>query len=92
MTGIALEWRRLHFSLGGQHEAIGRLGVMSLVVCNLSLAGGTRLTVFLEAFEVDVFVSGFASSHRESASRSQRAFIRLAKGKEPHVPSIHECY
>ncbi|KAF5386239.1 hypothetical protein D9615_002187 [Tricholomella constricta] len=33
-------------------------------------------------FEVEVFVSGFAISHRsaESASRSQRAFIRLAKG------------
>ncbi|KAG6826961.1 hypothetical protein H0H92_013735 [Tricholoma furcatifolium] len=34
------------------------------------------------AFEVEVFVSGFAISHRslENASRSQRAFIRLAKG------------
>ncbi|TFK39506.1 hypothetical protein BDQ12DRAFT_712190 [Crucibulum laeve] len=33
-------------------------------------------------FEVEVFVSGFAISHRspEHASRSQRAFIRLAKG------------
>ncbi|KAJ7772699.1 hypothetical protein DFH07DRAFT_913580 [Mycena maculata] len=36
----------------------------------------------LEAFDIDLFVSGFASSHRapELASRSQRAFIRLAKG------------
>ncbi|KAJ7495911.1 hypothetical protein B0H11DRAFT_2001197 [Mycena galericulata] len=35
-----------------------------------------------EAFDIDLFVSGFASSHRapELASRSQRAFIRLAKG------------
>lgn len=35
-----------------------------------------------EAFEVDVFISGFATSHRtaDTASRSQRAFIRLAKG------------
>ncbi|RDB15960.1 hypothetical protein Hypma_003559 [Hypsizygus marmoreus] len=35
-----------------------------------------------EAFEVEVFISGFASNYRsaESASRSQRAFIRLAKG------------
>ncbi|KAG5642163.1 hypothetical protein DXG03_003547 [Asterophora parasitica] len=35
-----------------------------------------------EAFEVEVFVSGFAISYRsaETASRSQRAFIRLAKG------------
>ncbi|KAF7315767.1 hypothetical protein MIND_00092700 [Mycena indigotica] len=35
-----------------------------------------------EAFDVELFVSGFASSHRapELASRSQRAFIRLAKG------------
>ncbi|KAJ6625845.1 hypothetical protein B0H10DRAFT_1782443 [Mycena sp. CBHHK59/15] len=35
-----------------------------------------------EAFDVDLFVSGFASSHRapELASRSQRAFLRLAKG------------
>jgi hypothetical protein len=34
-------------------------------------------------FEVDVFVSGYAISYRppEKASRSQRAFIRLAKGK-----------
>lgn len=36
----------------------------------------------VSAFEVDVFVSGYASSHRapEFASRSQRAFIRVAKG------------
>lgn len=36
----------------------------------------------LETFGIDVFVSGFASNHRpaEQASRSQRAFIRLAKG------------
>ncbi|KAG6907642.1 hypothetical protein DXG01_008092 [Tephrocybe rancida] len=35
-----------------------------------------------DAFEVEVFVSGFAISYRslENASRSQRAFIRLAKG------------
>ncbi|CAK5281269.1 unnamed protein product [Mycena citricolor] len=35
-----------------------------------------------DAFDVDLFVSGFASSHRapEFASRSQRAFMRLAKG------------
>ncbi|KAF7321909.1 hypothetical protein MKEN_00713100 [Mycena kentingensis (nom. inval.)] len=35
-----------------------------------------------DAFDVELFVSGFASSHRapELASRSQRAFIRLAKG------------
>ncbi|KAJ7282956.1 hypothetical protein C8J57DRAFT_1173096 [Mycena rebaudengoi] len=35
-----------------------------------------------EAFDVDLFVSGFASSHRapELASRSQKAFLRLAKG------------
>ncbi|KAF9499558.1 hypothetical protein BDN71DRAFT_1441689 [Pleurotus eryngii] len=34
-----------------------------------------------EAFEVDVFVSGYASSHKSpaNASRSQRAFMRLAK-------------
>ncbi|KAJ7217727.1 hypothetical protein GGX14DRAFT_438051 [Mycena pura] len=36
----------------------------------------------LEAFDIELFVSGFASSHRapELASRSQRAFLRLAKG------------
>ncbi|KAF8235481.1 hypothetical protein L208DRAFT_1376490 [Tricholoma matsutake] len=35
-----------------------------------------------ETSGIDVFVSGFASNHRpaEQASRSQRAFIRLAKG------------
>ncbi|KAJ7072028.1 hypothetical protein C8F01DRAFT_1011500 [Mycena amicta] len=35
-----------------------------------------------EAFDLELFVSGYASSHRapELASRSQRAFIRLAKG------------
>ncbi|KAJ6498976.1 hypothetical protein C8R45DRAFT_99380 [Mycena sanguinolenta] len=35
-----------------------------------------------EAFDVDIFVSGFASSHRpaELASRSQKAFLKLAKG------------
>ncbi|KAF8210675.1 hypothetical protein K438DRAFT_1810137 [Mycena galopus ATCC 62051] len=35
-----------------------------------------------EAFDIDLFVSGFASSHRpaELASRSQRAFLKLAKG------------
>ncbi|KAJ7693313.1 hypothetical protein B0H17DRAFT_1059716 [Mycena rosella] len=35
-----------------------------------------------DAFDIDIFVSGFASSHRppELASRSQRAFMRLAKG------------
>ncbi|KAJ7045854.1 hypothetical protein C8F04DRAFT_989210 [Mycena alexandri] len=35
-----------------------------------------------EAFDIDLFVSGFASSHRapELAGRSQRAFMRLAKG------------
>ncbi|KAF7376429.1 hypothetical protein MSAN_00058500 [Mycena sanguinolenta] len=35
-----------------------------------------------EAFDVDLFVSGFASSHRpaELASRSQKAFLKLAKG------------
>ncbi|KAF9024747.1 hypothetical protein BDZ89DRAFT_1068855 [Hymenopellis radicata] len=34
-----------------------------------------------EPFEVDVYISGFATSHRppELASRSQRAFMRLAK-------------
>lgn len=34
-------------------------------------------------FEVDVFISGYAYSYRESgtASRSQRAFMRLAKGQ-----------
>ncbi|KAG7093448.1 hypothetical protein E1B28_007126 [Marasmius oreades] len=34
------------------------------------------------AFEVDIFISGFASAHRgqELASRSQRTFMRLAKG------------
>ncbi|KAL1748148.1 hypothetical protein HDZ31DRAFT_30199 [Schizophyllum fasciatum] len=34
------------------------------------------------SFEVDVYVSGFASAHSppELASRSQRAFMRLAKG------------
>ncbi|KAF7361611.1 hypothetical protein MVEN_00504300 [Mycena venus] len=34
-----------------------------------------------EAFDVDLFVSGFASSHRpaELASRSQKAFLKLAK-------------
>ncbi|KAG6900139.1 hypothetical protein C0995_004182 [Termitomyces sp. Mi166 len=38
--------------------------------------------VMESAFEVEVFVSGFAISHRslQNASRSQRAFIRLAKG------------
>ena len=37
-----------------------------------------------ETFEVDVFISGFASSYRslDMASRSQRAFLRLAKGKQ----------
>jgi hypothetical protein len=36
----------------------------------------------LDAFGIDVFVSGFAANQRppEQASRSQRAFIRLAKG------------
>ncbi|KAJ7346955.1 hypothetical protein DFH08DRAFT_780713 [Mycena albidolilacea] len=35
-----------------------------------------------EAFDIDLFVSGFASSHRpaELASRSQKAFLKLAKG------------
>ncbi|KAJ7647005.1 hypothetical protein FB45DRAFT_781417 [Roridomyces roridus] len=35
-----------------------------------------------DAFDIELFISGFASTHRapESASRSQRAFIRLAKG------------
>ncbi|KAJ7680612.1 hypothetical protein DFH06DRAFT_972705 [Mycena polygramma] len=35
-----------------------------------------------EAFDIDLFISGFASSHRapELASRSQRAFLKLAKG------------
>ncbi|KAF9266708.1 hypothetical protein L218DRAFT_921296 [Marasmius fiardii PR-910] len=34
------------------------------------------------SFEVDIFVSGFATSHRgtELASRSQRTFMRLARG------------
>lgn len=34
------------------------------------------------SFEVDIFISGFATSHRgqEFASRSQRTFMRLAKG------------
>ncbi|KII87267.1 hypothetical protein PLICRDRAFT_163283 [Plicaturopsis crispa FD-325 SS-3] len=44
-----------------------------------------------EAFDVDVFVSGFASSRRppELATRSQRAFLRLAKGfaSLPKLPS-----
>ncbi|KAG5637102.1 hypothetical protein H0H81_005785, partial [Sphagnurus paluster] len=33
-----------------------------------------------DVFEVEVFVSGYASSQRSVESRSQRAFIRLAKG------------
>ncbi|KAK7005810.1 hypothetical protein R3P38DRAFT_3404535 [Favolaschia claudopus] len=35
-----------------------------------------------EAFDIDLFVSGFATSHRpaELATRSQKAFLRLAKG------------
>ena len=35
-------------------------------------------------FEVDVFVSGYAISYRppEKISRSQKAFIRLAKGSD----------
>lgn len=35
-------------------------------------------------FEVDVFVSGYAISYKapENISRSQKAFIRLAKGSD----------
>ncbi|KAJ4468137.1 hypothetical protein J3R30DRAFT_3662058 [Lentinula aciculospora] len=35
-----------------------------------------------DSFEIEVYVSGFATSHRsaDATSRSQRAFLRLAKG------------
>ncbi|KAJ3803194.1 hypothetical protein GGU11DRAFT_671132 [Lentinula aff. detonsa] len=35
-----------------------------------------------DSFEIEVYVSGFASTHRsaDATSRSQRAFLRLAKG------------
>jgi hypothetical protein len=38
-------------------------------------------------FEIEAFVSGYAITHRsrEQASRSQRAFIRLAKGALPQL-------
>jgi hypothetical protein len=44
----------------------------------------------IEAFGIDVFVSGFATKQHplEQASRSQRVFIRLAKGT-PHLTYSH---
>lgn len=47
-----------------------------LLVPSLTLVGPN-------AFELEVSVSGYAISYKspENASRSQRAFIRLAKGK-----------
>ena len=37
----------------------------------------------VDSFGVDVFISGYASNRRppEFATRSQRAFLRLAKGR-----------
>jgi len=39
----------------------------------------------LQPFELEVFISGYAISfkNRESMSRAQRAFIRVAKGMPP---------
>ncbi|KAJ3762392.1 hypothetical protein EV360DRAFT_35831 [Lentinula raphanica] len=43
---------------------------------------GQREDDNVDSFEIEVYVSGFASAHRsaDSSSRSQRAFLRLAKG------------
>jgi hypothetical protein len=44
----------------------------------------------LEAFGINVFVSGFATNQRslEQASHSQRTLIRLSKGT-PHLTYSH---
>lgn len=53
----------------------------------------TRLTEYVllvpSPFEVEVFVAGFASVRRtpENATRSQRAFLRLAKSASVCLPS-----
>ncbi|KAJ3749034.1 hypothetical protein DFH05DRAFT_1389118 [Lentinula detonsa] len=43
---------------------------------------GQREGDWVDSFEIEVYVSGFASTHRsaDATSRSQRAFLRLAKG------------
>lgn len=62
---------------GNDHDGMVKLCIGSLLLTD------ERNT--LDAFGIDVFVSGFATNQRplEQASRSQRAFIRLAKGT-PH--------
>jgi hypothetical protein len=44
-------------------------------------------TGLVDSFGVDVFISGYASNRRppEFATRSQRAFLRLAKGRAIHT-------
>ncbi|KAF5353097.1 hypothetical protein D9758_008708 [Tetrapyrgos nigripes] len=48
----------------------------------LFLGEGVFLSFRIDAFEIDVYVSGFATVYRapEFATRSQKAFMRLAKG------------
>jgi hypothetical protein len=59
---------------------------VSNLCCRFDLCRYLMLSVSLgdvQRFTVDVFVSGFASSLRtpEQATRSQRAFMRLARGE-----------
>jgi hypothetical protein len=80
--------RELLCSLVGQRENTERqwtTGSSTVMKTSLLLAAGESHSrgSLIEAFEIEVFVSGFAYKPRtlESATRAQRAFLRLAKGE-----------
>lgn len=70
--------RRYRKTSSGDVQGTFTCSYLQIRISTVSICAG--------AFEVEVFVSGFAISHRslENASRSQRTFIRLAKGTVFH--------
>ena len=81
-------WRRSRYSLGGRPDVTmtrtwKEKRVSILLPIRKSHTNNYRLEMIVAAeFALEVFISGFAASYvpPESATSSQRAFMRLAKG------------
>ena len=70
-------WAARRYAQGSTSE-----GSFLQITCPHLFKSSKTYQVFPRPFEVEVFVSGYAISYRppEKISRSQKAFIRLAKG------------
>ena len=86
---IKLRWGQTEEEAFVQEKLNGRWGGMIIrrgvtMVCldSCILVTVWRTKYLLDAFGINVFVSGFGANHHppEQASRSQRAFIHLTKG------------